>query len=183
MIFFVYMAKQEYFELGTLSKPHGIKGALHVYLDVDDPFEYEGLKSVFVQIGNELVPYFVDDLQVKTNLNLISLEGIDSIDAAKDLVGCKLFLPLSFLPKLKEDQFYYHEVVGYRVVDQKFGELGEVKEIYSTGAQDVIVMNYKFKEVLIPLTDEIIPKVDKKNKIVQSCLPDGLLEVYLDDEN
>ncbi|MHA8049987.1 ribosome maturation factor RimM [Aquirufa sp. ROCK-SH2] len=177
------MAKQEYFELGTLSKPHGIKGTLHVYLDVDDPFEYEGLKSVFVQIGNELVPYFVDDLQVKTNLNLISLEGIDSIDAAKELVGHKLFLPLSFLPKLKDDQFYYHEVVGYQVKDEKYGDLGEVKEIYSTGAQDVIVMNYKFKEVLIPLTDEIIPKVDKKNKIVHSCLPEGLLEVYLDDEN
>ena len=177
------MAKQEYFELGTLSKPQGIKGTLHVYLDVDDPFEYEGLKSVFVQIGNELVPYFVDDLQVKTNLNLISLEGIDSIDAAKELVGNKLFLPLSFLPKLKDDQFYYHEVVGYQVKDEKYGDLGEVKEIYSTGAQDVIVMNYKFKEVLIPLTDEIIPKVDKKNKIVHSCLPEGLLEVYLDDEN
>jgi 16S rRNA processing protein RimM len=177
------MAKQEYFELGTLSKPHGIKGGLHVYLDVDDPYEYEGLKSVFVQVGNELVPYFVDDLQVKSNLNLINLEGINSIDSAKDLVGCKLFLPLSFLPKLKDDQFYYHEVVGYQVVDQNFGQLGEVKEIYSTGAQDVIVMNYKFKEVLIPLTDEIIPKVDKKNKVVHSCLPEGLLEVYLDDEN
>ncbi|MHA8066146.1 ribosome maturation factor RimM [Aquirufa sp. ROCK2-A2] len=177
------MAKQEYFELGTLSKPHGIKGAFHVYLDVDDPYEYEGLSSVFVQIGNDLVPYFIVDIQVKSNLNLISLEGIDTIDAAKDLVGSKLFLPLSFLPKLKDDQYYYHEVVGYQVVDLNLGNLGIVKEIYSTGAQDVIVMTYKLKEVLIPLTDEIVPKVDKKNQIVQTNLPDGLLEVYLEDEN
>jgi 16S rRNA processing protein RimM len=177
------MAKQEYFELGSLSKPHGIKGAFHLYLDVDDPYEYEGLTSVFVQIGNDLVPYFIEDIQVKTNLNLISLEGIKDIDSAKELVGCKLFLPLSFLPKLKDDQYYYHEVVGYHVVDVNLGTLGEVKEIYSTGAQDVIVMNYKFKEVLIPLTDEIVPKVDKKNHIVQTNLPEGLLEVYLEDEN
>jgi 16S rRNA processing protein RimM len=177
------MAKQEYFELGTLSKPHGIKGALHVYLDVDDPYDYEGLTSIFVQVGNDLIPYFIEDLQVRSNLNLITLEGITTIDQAKDLVGCKLFLPISFLPKLKDDQYYYHEVVGYQVVDSNLGSLGLVKEIYSTGAQDVIVMNYKFKEVLIPLTDEIVPKVDKKNQIVQTNLPEGLLEVYLDDEN
>jgi len=177
------MAKQEYFELGTLSKTHGIKGDFHLYLDVDDPYEYEGLKSIFIQIGNDLVPYFVEDIQVRSNLNLISIEGINDIDSAKELVGSKLFLPISFLPKLKDDQYYYHEVVGYKVVDITFGSLGEVKEIYSTGAQDVIVMNYKSKEVLIPLTEEIVPKVDKKTKIVETNLPDGLLEVYLEDEN
>ena len=77
------MAKTEYFELGTLSKPHGLKGAFHVYLDVDDPYEYEELESVFVQMGNELVPYFIEDIQIRDNLNLLVLEGIESLDAAK----------------------------------------------------------------------------------------------------
>ena len=169
------MAKTEYFELGTLSKPHGLKGAFHVFLDVDDPYEYEDLESVFVQMGNELVPYFIEDIQIRDNLNLLVLEGIESLDAAKELVGKKLFLPVSFLPKLKDDQFYYHEIIDYQVVDEQKGALGVVKEVYSTGAQDVLIMIYKSKEVLIPLTDEIIPKVDKKSKIVHSRLPDGLL--------
>jgi len=175
------MAKTEYFELGTLSKPHGLKGAFHVFLDVDDPYEYEALESVFVQMGNELVPYFIEDIQIRDNLNLLVLEGIESLDAAKELVGKKLFLPISFLPKLKDDQFYYHEIIDYQVVDEEKGALGVVKEVYSTGAQDVLIMIYKSKEVLIPLTDEIIPKVDKKSRIVHSRLPDGLLEVYLED--
>jgi 16S rRNA processing protein RimM len=46
------MAKTEYFELGTLSKPHGLKGAFHLYLDVDDPYEYEDLDAIFLQQGN-----------------------------------------------------------------------------------------------------------------------------------
>lgn len=175
------MAATEYFELGTLSKPHGIKGAFHVYLDVDDPEEYEDLDAVFLQLGNEMVPYFITDLQIRSNLNLMSLEGIDTVDAAKELVGIKLFLPVSMLPKLKDNQFYYHEIVGYQVIDKKHGVLGFVKEVYSTGAQDVLVMTYQTKEVLIPLMDEIIPKVDKKNQVIHSILPDGLLEVYLDD--
>lgn len=179
--FFLYMAKQEYFELGALAKPHGIKGALHAFLDVDDPYEYEELTSVFVQEGQELVPYFIVDIQIKTNLNLIFFEGIDSVDKAKELVGKKLFLPMSFLPKLKENQFYYHEIIGYQVEDQHLGLLGTVKEVVSLGAQEVLVMNYQNREVLIPLTDEIIPKVNKKEKIVYSNLPDGLLEIYLND--
>ncbi len=176
------MAKTEYFELGTLSKPHGLKGAFHLYLDVDDPYEYEDLDAIFLQQGNEMVPYFVEYIQIRDNLNLITLEGINSLDATKDLVGLKVFLPLSALPKLKDDQYYYHEVIGYQVIDANLGVLGIVKEIYSTGAQDVLVMSYQKHEVLIPLIDAIIPKVDKKTQIVHSILPDGLLEVYTEDD-
>lgn len=179
--FFLYMAKQEYFELGAIAKPHGIKGALHVFLDVDDPYEYDELTSVFVQEGHDLVPYFIDDIQIKTNLNLIQFEGIDTVDKAKELVGKKMFLPMSFLPKLKENQFYFHEVIGYQVEDVHLGLLGIVKEIVSLGAQDVLIMIYKEREVLIPLTDEIVPKVNKKDKIVSTVLPEGLLDIYLND--
>jgi 16S rRNA processing protein RimM len=175
------MAKTEYFELGYLAKPHGLKGAFHVFMDVDDPYEYEDLDAVFVQQGNEMVPYFIEDLQIRENLNLMNLEGIESLDAAKELVGSKLFLPVAMLPKLKDDQFYYHEIVDYQVNDQVLGALGTVKEVYSTGAQDVIIMIYQGVEVLIPLTDEIVPKVDKQNKVVITHLPDGLLDVYMNE--
>jgi 16S rRNA processing protein RimM len=129
-----------------------------------------------------MVPYFVEDIQIRDNLNLITLEGINSLDATKEFVGLKVFLPLTALPKLKEDQYYYHEVIGYKVIDANLGELGTVKEIYSTGAQDVLVMNYLKYEVLIPLMDAIIPKVDKKTQIVHSILPEGLLEVYTEND-
>ena len=175
------MAKTEYFELGYLAKPHGLKGAFHVFMDVDDPYEYEDLDAVFVQQGNEMVPYFIEDLQIRDNLNLMNLEGIESLDAAKELVGSKLFLPVAMLPKLKDNQFYYHEIIGYQVEDQSLGLLGIVKEVVSLGAQDVVVMIYQNREVLIPLTDEIIPKVNKKEKVILSILPEGLLEIYLND--
>ncbi|WP_395785417.1 ribosome maturation factor RimM [Aquirufa sp.] len=175
------MAKTEYFELGTISKPHGLKGTVHVFLDVDDPYEYEELESVFVQMGNEMVPYFIVDLQIRDNLNLMLLEGIDTVDLARELVGLKIFLPISMLPTLRDDQFYYHEIIDYQVEDAVLGTLGTVKEVYSTGAQDVVIMLYKGHEVLIPLTDEIIPQVDKAAKVVHSRLPEGLIDVYLNE--
>jgi 16S rRNA processing protein RimM len=107
---------------------------------------------------------------------------VNSLDATKDFVGLKVFLPVSALPTLQDDQYFYHEVVGYQVIDANLGTLGTVKEIYSTGAQDVVVMIYQNHEVLIPLIDAIIPKVDKKNQVVHSILPDGLLEVYTEND-
>ena len=179
--FFLYMAKQEYFELGALAKPHGLRGAFHAFLDVDDPYAYEGLKSVFVQVGQELIPYFIEDIQIKPTVNLISFEGIDTVEKAKELVGKKLFLPVSFLPKLKDNQFYFHEIIGYQVEDEHMGLLGIVKEVVSLGAQDVVVMIYQNREVLIPLTEEIIPRINKKDKMVYTILPEGLLDIYLND--
>ena len=85
------------------------------------------------------------------------------------------------LPKLNDDQFYYHEIINYQVNDRTLGPLGKVKEVYSTGAQDVIIMVYKGVEVLIPLTDEIVPKVDKGKKEVITQLPEGLVDVYLNE--
>jgi 16S rRNA processing protein RimM len=181
MIFFVLMAKTEYFEFGYLTKPHGLKGAFHVFMDVDDPYAYESLDAVFVQQGNEMVPYFIAELQIRDNMNLMVLEGIDSVDSAKELVGSKLFLPVAMLPKLNDNQYYYHEIVDYQVVDLILGPLGNVKEVYSTGAQDVIIMIYQGVEVLIPLTDEIVPQVDKNNKVITTQLPEGLLDVYLNE--
>jgi 16S rRNA processing protein RimM len=104
------------------------------------------------------------------------------VESGPAMAGWTIYPPLSALPQLKDDQYYYHEVIGYQVVDKNLGDLGTVKEIYSTGAQDVVVMIYQNHEVLIPLIDAIIPKVDKKNQIVHSILPDGLLEVYTQED-
>lgn len=177
------MNKENCFELGYLGKSHGIRGNMHLILDVDDPLLYSNLKSVFIELGSNLVPYFIDDIQVGSNLNLIKFEGVDHVDSTVDLIGKKLYLPLKDLPKLQSNQFYFHEIIGYKVIDKKLGELGQVKEIVSLGSQDLLIMDYQHREVLIPLIDEIIYKVDKTQFMVYSTLPDGLLEIYLSDEN
>lgn len=67
------------------------------------------------------------------------------------------------------------------VVDEELGELGKVKVIYDMETQDLIGMEYKDREVLIPLKDEIIQKVDKAEKKVFCRLPEGLVDIYLED--
>ena len=107
------------------------------------------------------------------------LEGIETLDAAKELVGKKLFLPVSFLPKLKDDQFYYHEIIGFQVVDENHGNIGMIGDILELPHQSLFQIRNGEKEILIPVVDDIIQKVDRKKKQLLIKAPEGLIEIYL----
>jgi len=166
--------------LGHILRTHGTKGALTIHLDVDYPEEYAEMDSVFVEIKGELVPYFVDWINIQQQGKaIVQFEEITSIEKAQTLVGLALYMPLDTLEELEEGQFYYHEIKGFQVVDQQLGELGTVKEVYAQNAQDLIAMEYQGVEVLIPTVEAIVLRADRLNKQLLVNLPEGLLDVYL----
>ena len=119
------------YQLGYIVRTHGVKGQVVAFFDVDYPEDYEELESVFLQINGKLVPFFITALDLQPNGRIImKFEDVDSIVEAEKLKNIPLYLPLNNLPKLEADQFYFHDVIGYTVVDETLGELGVVKEIY-----------------------------------------------------
>ncbi len=169
------------YQLGYIIKPHGLKGEVGILLDVDIPQNYKNLESVFVEINQRLVPFFLASITIKNNKAVVKFEEVDSLESAEGLKGANLFLPLDQLPKLDKTQFYYHEIEGYEVKDKNEGDLGKIEAIYSLPNQDLIALLYKGKEVLIPINDSIITRVDRELKELHVVLPDGLLAVYLED--
>ncbi len=169
------------YQLGYIIKPHGLKGEVGVLLDVDIPQTYKALESVFVEINQRLVPFFINTIAIKNNKAVVKFEDVDNYEAAEKLKGGNLFLPLDLLPALGDSQFYYHEVVGFSVIDKVAGLLGEIDTIYTLPNQDLIALTHKEKEILIPIKDEIIAKVDHQQKEILVQLPDGLLDVYLEE--
>jgi 16S rRNA processing protein RimM len=83
------------------------------------------------------------------------------------------------LPPLDDDQFYYHEIVGYAVKDKTHGDMGNVKTIYEANGNDMFAFEYKGKEVLVPIKDEFIIELNKKAKTILLNIPEGLLDIYL----
>lgn len=175
------MKVEDCFEFGYVAKIHGYKGEVVLALDVDDPEAYEYLESLFILIKGNLVPYFVETLRLQGDKAVVKLEDVASQEAAQALVGNALFLPLSNLPALEEDQFYYHDIVGYRVIDAALGALGEVTNVYELPQQALIAMNYQEKEVLIPISDAIVRKANHDRKELEVTLPEGLLDIYLNE--
>ncbi|MDQ3535928.1 MAG: ribosome maturation factor RimM [Bacteroidota bacterium] len=169
--------------LGFVIKPHGLKGEVVVQLDVDFPEYYKELESVFISKNQEkiLIPFFIEKINLHPQKAQIKLEEVDTLEQAEALVGNEIYLPLSFLPSLTEDQFYFHEIIDFQVLDEDKGTLGYVQDVYQLPNQDLIGMIYKQKEVLIPINDDTVKKVDRENKILFVSLPEGLLEIYLED--
>ncbi|BDD00395.1 ribosome maturation factor RimM [Persicobacter psychrovividus] len=169
------------FELGYITKRHGLQGDVNVVLDVDTPSNYIDLEAVFLEHGGSLVPYIVEDIRMKGDQAIFTFEGVETPEDADALKGIKLFLPLEVLPDLGEGKFYYHEIVGFRMVDVNHGAFGTVKTVYDNDKQPLIAVDANGKEVLVPMDDDILTKVDKEAKVIETQLPDGLLEVYLED--
>ena len=170
---------KDYFYLGVVNKIHGNNGEITAYLDVDNPQDYLSLDMVFLNINNSPIPYFIENIKILKNKAVIAFEGVDSIDKASVLIKKELYLPLSILPPLSGNKFYYHEVENFTVIDEVFGELGKLQEVLDYPNQAVLQVFHNGKEVLIPVNDAIIKQVDRKAKTILVKAPEGLIEVYL----
>ncbi len=178
------MTKDDCFQLGHITKTHGLHGEVVFFLDVDDPDEYDDLESILIEVRGELLPYFIESMSVNRDRAIVALEGVDTIDEGKKLINCPLWMPLDNLEEITDpDRFYYHEIIGYQVVDEADGALGTVSSVVTMATQDLIEMNYKGQEMLIPINSAIVKTVDRETKTLNVALPEGLLAVYLSDVN
>ena len=177
------MEKRQCFELGYLSKVHGLDGALTAVLDTDQPERYAELDALFLEQGTQLVPFLVEKVSGRKGKQLIlHLEGIDSQEKANQLKGSKIWLPEQALPKLGKNQFYYHELVGAEVEDALHGKLGRISEVLDLPQQTLASMNWQGSEILFPLNDAFIRGFDREASVLLTNLPEGLIEVYLNPE-
>jgi 16S rRNA processing protein RimM len=174
------MRKEECFYLGKIAKKFSFKGEVLVYLDTDEPELYENMESVFVELNKNLVPFFIENSSLHKNDFLrVKFEDVDTEEDADAIMGCELYLPLSFLPKLEGNQFYYHEVIGFEVEDQRLGVVGKIVSINDTTSQPLFEVLNGNVEMLIPMIDQFLVKIDRDNKKVIMNLPEGLVEMYL----
>ncbi|MCH2234737.1 MAG: ribosome maturation factor RimM [Crocinitomicaceae bacterium] len=175
--------KEDCYRLGSVVKLHGFKGALSIYLDVEDPQEYENLESVFLDYHGKLVPFFLESIQVRNNGYAVAkFEDVDDEDAAKVILKCGIFLPLDDLEELGEDEFYYFEVEGFKVVDINRGEIGIVKRILDLSGNPLFEIDFNGLEILIPRKDEFIDRIDREEETVYLNAPEELLDMYLNPE-
>ncbi|CEN35030.1 ribosome maturation factor RimM [Capnocytophaga cynodegmi] len=174
------MTLKDCFYVGTIVSKFSFKGEVLVKLDSDDPELYENLESVFIALGNNLVPFFVEKCSLhKSDLLRIKFEDVENESDADALLKHKLYLPLSFLPKLSGNKFYYHEVIGFTMEDIEYGYVGTITGVNDSTSQALFEVKNNDKEILIPMNDEFLEKVDRENRKIIVKTPEGLIDLYL----
>ena len=171
------MKKQDCYYLGKIVSKFSFKGEILLKLDIDEINSID-FTSIFIEMDNTLVPYTINKISLhKSSLLRIKFENIDTEEKANKILKKETFLPLKDLPKLEGNKFYYHEIIGFKVIDEKTGEIGEVVEINDQTSQTIIIINNGVKKIMIPLVDDFLIDLNKKNKIITFNLPEGLIDL------
>jgi 16S rRNA processing protein RimM len=173
------MQKDDCFYFGKVIKTHGIKGEISIRIDSDNPANYSGIEFILLDINKKLIPFFIDSIKINQNKAYVAIQDLKTVENAQDLVGYEIYLPLDQLPKLIGNKFYYHEVPGFKVVDKTYGLLGTIDRVLEYPNQAVFQVFHKGKEILIPIQDEVILKLNRKTKTFDIDAPDGLIDLYL----
>jgi len=175
------MKLRDFFYLGKIVKTHGLSGELSGIIDSDNPLSYTILKAVFFNLKEGIIPLPIEKINIEKNAwCIIKFKNIDSIEQARKLVNKPMYLPLSILPKLSGKNFYFHEIVDFKVVDSSKGEIGFLKSILDSPSQPIFQIMFNDTEILIPAHDNIIDKIDRENKTIYLNCPDGLIDLYLE---
>lgn len=171
--------KKDYIEVGNVQKTFGVNGEYIVKLkqvEIEDMLEME---SVFLEIDGGLVPFFVEHMQQKgKDKILVRFREIKTEERAKEFLHHKLFVNREvFMEELQEIEF--NHLIGFEIIDEQEGSIGILNEIIEYPNNSVLSILKGSTEIMVPLNDEFIVKIDLKKRNVRMNFPEGLIDLYL----
>jgi 16S rRNA processing protein RimM len=169
----------EYFKIGKFVSTFGLKGELVLKHNLGKKTSLKGLKAIFIEERKEsFIPWFIESSKIKNEEEVyLKLEGVNIREQAIKLTQKEVWLPEEEFKKFSAKSSPIN-LLGYNIIE---GEkiLGKILEVIEQPHQILCRIEFNKKEALIPLHEETIQKIDRKNQQVIVSLPPGLLEIYL----
>ncbi len=163
--------------IGRVVKPHGVKGKIKVDYFGGDPSLFSHYREIFIKNqAGRLQAYEVLEAIPQTPRLILQLKGIEEREAVEALVGKEVLIEKKALPDLEEGEYYWFDLMGMAVETEQGKKIGRVKEIFSTKAHDIYVVEGKKREIFLPATEEVIQNIDIKKRRMQVVRMEGLWE-------
>lgn len=164
--------------VGRIVNSHGIRGELKVVPETDFPERFDkGNALIIVDSQNKQTPVTVQTSRLHKNMFILQFDQFSNINDVEKYKGSLLKIEAKEQQPLEEGEYYYHEIIGCKVVTEEGQELGLVSEVLTPGANDVWVVSLpKGKQLLLPVIDDVILEVDIANKTIRIHLMEGLME-------
>lgn len=175
--------KENFFEAGVLVKTHGLHGSILISLNPGHFFQLNEGNALFVELDGLIVPFIIEEIDYSgTHSAYVFLRHSRSLNAAKALAGKSFWLEKEILatrPKEKKTR-RPDTLLGFEAVEKNYGSLGVIVNVIE-GKQALLVIDFKGKEVMFPLIEQTLDKIDHQNRIIYLVAPEGLIDFYLDD--
>jgi len=169
----------EYFKLGKFIAVHGLKGELLLKHELRKKSSLKGLETLFIeQSKNSFLPWFIASAKIKNEEEVyVKLDGVDTREAAAALTRKEVWLTEEDFKKYAAKSSPSN-LLGYTIINEE-KPLGEIVEVIEQPHQMLCKIEISQREVLIPLNESTLKKIDHKDKKVIVSLPAGLLDIYL----
>lgn len=165
-----------YFTVGNIVNTQGIKGEMRIMPTVDDVMRFKLLKKVYVERKGVIKEYDVENVRFHKQFVLLKLKGIDDMTAAEAFKGSIVKITEDMAIPCEEDEYYIRDLYDMKVLTEDGTELGILKDVLFTGANDVYVVSPREgKDILIPAIKDCILNVDVENKVMTVRLLEGLI--------
>lgn len=169
----------EYFKIGKLVAVHGLAGELLLKHELGKKSSLKGLQAIFIEEKkSSFLPWFIASTKIKSEEEVyIKLEGINTREAATKLTQKEIWIPEVDFKKMAAKSAPA-SLLGYTIINAKEA-LGEILELVEQPHQLLCRLDINGKEVLIPLHEQTLKKINHTKKEVLVELPEGLLDIYL----
>jgi len=167
-----------YFYVGKITRKYSYNGELIINVDSDYPEIIIKTESVYITIGDNLVPFFMERKSWQKTLQLrVKFEDVDSESDADQLLNKKVYLPNDLLPKREGLDFYQNEIIDFKVEDTQYGYVGIVVGVNDKTPQTLLEVKDERGLVFIPVNEVFIKQIDRKNQLIVVETPEGLLDL------
>ena len=168
-----------YVRVGRVSKPHGIRGEVKIFPYSGEPANFRFFSHLILvdpessRKENRRIP----KLRIQGKMAMILFDGVTGRNESENRVGFEVWARKDELPSLAEDEFYWHEMVGRKVVCADGRKLGVITSLLAGGGHDILIVSGKGHEYMIPARDEFLVSQDEKSGTMVVDPPPGLLEI------
>lgn len=164
--------------VGVITSPHGIKGEVKVFPTTDDAKRFKELKKVILDTGKEYIPMEIEHVKFFKNMVILKFKGYDNINEIEKYKSKDLLITRDQAVDLAPDEYFITDLIGLAVVSDQGVELGTLKDVLETGANDVYVVAMKDgKELMLPAIGDCILNVDLEQRRMEVHVLEGLMDL------
>lgn len=167
---------EKFFQVGIITSPHGVHGEVKVYPTTDDVKRFKRLKEVILDTGKERLDLEIESVKFVKQFAVLKFRGYDNMDEVEKFRRKSLFVPRENAVRLGKDEYFIADLMGLKVLDEKEQEIGVLREVIETGANDVYAIDLMDgRELLLPAIKQCILAVDVEAGFIRIHILEGLL--------
>ena len=169
---------EDLLQVGIIASTHGVRGEVKVYPTKDDPRRFRRLKEVVLDTGKEKMNLEIEGVKFFKQFVILKFKGLDNINDIEKYRQKSLYVTRKNAVRLQRDEYFIADLIGLKVQDEDGKELGTVKDVIETGANDVYEVEMADgKSLLLPAIKQCILNVDVENGTMQVHVLEGLLDL------